>query len=499
MKEAKYYKEQADNSRKMGAHQDAINSYETAITIDPHYWQAHANIALVFSGLNNHHKSIYHTTTALKYSPSSAYPKLYDNLGNEYRKTKDYTKAIKYHNQAIALDSKLSSAYYNLGRTYNESGERTLAENSYQKAIQLNPNLYQAINNLALIKKEKGLYQDALELNRRAVHVAPNNADNHYNLALTLLILEKLDDGWGEYEWRLQKKSHVRPTYNNKLLWDGSALDSKSILLYAEQGFGDSIQFIRYVRELSEYDCTILVQCHHSLILLFSCIKEIDRLIREDETLPKCDYYFPLLSLPFMLNTSIHSIPTGIPYIQPNINQSALRISSHNKLKIGVVWAGNKEQSNNKFRSTTLLQLLPIISLTNFQFFSLQVGERSKDIISLNADDLITDLSKVIHDFNDTALLIEQLDLIITVDTSVAHLAGAMGKPTWVLLSYNPDWRYFLNRNDSPWYPTMRLFRQKILGNWDNVIAEIIQSLSSKTDSYLTHTASPLHTNDRKK
>ncbi|HIF60548.1 MAG TPA: hypothetical protein EYQ26_13810 [Rhodospirillales bacterium] len=283
--------------------------------------------------------------------------------------------------------------------------------------------------------------------------------------------------GWLNYESRWKKKNVEAKRRYPQPFWDGSSLVCKTLFLYPEQGVGDLIIFIRYVKVLSTKTTKIIVECPKSLHRLFSTIPEINVLVTKEDTLPDFDFYAPLLSLPGILNTTLQTIPVNIPYLFADDHIVSPIITQPKVLNIGIVWAGNPAHENDKNRSINLSFFLAITNIHNTQFYSLQVGDRRIDMYQEDFASQIIDLGKHLGDYAETATVINQLDLIITVDTSVAHLAGAMGKPVWVLLPFAPDWRWLLERDDSPWYPTMRLFRQQERGNWTTVFNEVYQAL----------------------
>jgi hypothetical protein len=256
-------------------------------------------------------------------------------------------------------------------------------------------------------------------------------------------------------------------------------------LLHAEQGLGDVIQFVRYIPYVAQLGTKVIIECHKELKSLLKNVEGIQQVISQGEELPSFDVHCPIASLPLIFNTIQDNIPTNIPYIyveSMSVNKWKNKLENDNsKLNIGLVWAGNPKHKNDRNRSIPLSGFLPLMKFTNITFYSLQKGTASEQSKNLPIRMKLVDLTKEINDFADTAALIENLDLVITVDTAVAHLTGALGKPVWVLLPFAPDWRWMLNREDSPWYPTIRLFRQPSLGDWDSVISRITKELQKET------------------
>ena len=264
------------------------------------------------------------------------------------------------------------------------------------------------------------------------------------------------------------------------MLWDGTPLDGKTILLFAEQGFGDTIQFIRYVEEVAKYSGNIIVECQKPLFRLLLNVPKIDRLIIKGDHVPNFNVCAPLLSIPYILGTTSASIPANTPYLFSNDNSVHLKNLQEKNKNVGIVWAGSPKHKNARNRSTQLSNFLPLASLPGVQLFSLQAGSRRADLKRIINETTIIDATSEINDYADTAAIIGQLDLIISVDTSVAHLAGPMGKPVWVLLPFAPDYRWLLDRGDSPWYPTMQLYRQRSPGNWSDIFDEIERLLRAE-------------------
>ncbi|NJM27421.1 MAG: glycosyltransferase family 9 protein [Pseudanabaena sp. RU_4_16] len=308
------------------------------------------------------------------------------------------------------------------------------------------------------------------------------------NLGLALLISGNYAEGLAEYEWRSQRSSLDKssPHFFPHPLWDGNDLQGRTLLVFGEQGFGDLIQFIRYIPQIKAragQNCKLIFDCQSSLNRLFSNICGL-HLAPRNMPLPKFDVRISLLSLPYLLGTTLETIPATVPYLSvaEDINLGAIQKISDRQaqLKVGLVWTSKQTHSTAPKRSCHLTSLLPLFDLQDIHFYGLQkeVSDADRQLISQQHLKL-TDLSDYLGDFADTAAIVNHLDLIITVDTSVAHLAGALGKPVWVLLPFAPDWRWLLDCEDSPWYPTMRLFRQTQIDNWESAIDRVAVALSS--------------------
>ena len=351
---------------------------------------------------------------------------------------------------------------------------------AYGRAIDINPGHVEAHVNLGAALHDLCRLKEAQESFRRALDIDPGYAAAHENLGITLLLDGQFKDGWAEYAWRSGQNVYLSgDRVLDRPFWDGSDLDGKTLFLFAGQGLGDAIQFFRYLPMVSNKGGDVILQCPASLIKLFEAAPAADgiQLVTEIGNAP-FDLQAPLHGLPGLFATTLDTIPANVPTLRPPGNTPpALVLESSGGLKVGLVWAGDPKHKNDANRSLGFERFQPLLDIKGVDFYSLQVGERGGDIRNNQAlgglEGKITDLGKSLSDFADTAAAVGQLDLVITVDTSVAHLAGALAKPVWTLLPWVPDWRWLLDRDDSPWYPTMRLFRQPAAGDWDAVFKDL--------------------------
>ena len=362
-----------------------------------------------------------------------------------------------------------------LGNIALSRNQFELARELISRAVRMNPNDPGYRMNLCVAIQRQGFVQEALGAYEELLRVYPDYAEAHYNYAQLLLLTGDFRGGWKEYEWRKKMPAMQSPYCNDvSRQWNGEPLNGRSVLVYAEQGLGDTIQFIRYVDLLVQLGGKVMVQCQASVRRLLSSMPGIDSLTAWGDPLPDHDVLASLMSLPYLLGTVLDNIPGQVPYLFPPKPRQSLDngISIDvAKKNVGIVWAGNPRHKNDHNRSVELSRFLPLIETPGIKWYSLQVGSRAGDLIATEGFDDVTDTSPMLKDFSDTATVIERLDLVITVDTSVAHLAGALDVPVWVLLPYDPDWRWLLGRADSPWYPSMRLFRQSAPGDWSGVFA----------------------------
>jgi hypothetical protein len=360
----------------------------------------------------------------------------------------------------------------------------------FDRALKLRPDSAATLNNVGNILHGQGRISEAAEVYRRALRIKPDYGLVHWNLGLMLLLQGELEQGWTEYEWRLQVKQFGPRTVFNRPQWDGGDLDGQRIVFHAEQGFGDVIQFARYLPEIARRGGRIVLACHTEMHRLMRSAGrtrgEVGSLVEDwvmpDAMLPAYDTHCPMMSLPKAMGTTLANIPLEmIPYIwtEPALQEQwRKRLEGVRDLKVGVAWAGRSTHPNDRNRSFALQTLAPLAGVKGVRLFSLQKGEPARQTKEAGFE--ITDWTEELEDFADTAAMVEQLDMVISADTSVVHLAAAMGKPTWVLLPFVPDWRWMMDREDSPWYPSMRLFRQPKIGDWQTPIARVVEALKSR-------------------
>jgi tetratricopeptide (TPR) repeat protein len=462
-----------------GGHYDyAIDCFQEAVRIKPDHTWAYYNLGNVCrdKGLTDEALACYQKV--LQLDPD--YAEAHINSGILFKIKGKYDEALKSYQRAIQLNPQSAEAYYNLGHFHMDKGRFDEALACFQKVIQLVPNNIDAYMNLGLLYRIKGLPYEALKCYQRAIELKPTDAEAHWNMSNVLLLTGDFRGGWEEYEWLWKTKDHVgrQRTYSQPL-WDGSDIAGKKILLYAEYGFGDTLQYIRYASYVRKRHGTVIVECQKELTSLLRNVEGVCKVVAQGELLPEFDMCFPLMRLPVVFNTSMENMPARIPYI--NADSALVERWKHkigdsgSQVKIGLAWSGGGLPLK---KSCSLEIFAPLAGLKRITFYSLQKGEPGKQAMNPPASMKIIDYTDEINEFSDTAALIENLDLVISVDTSVAHLAGALGKPVWVLLPFVPDWRWFLDREDSPWYPTMRLFRQSSLGEWSTVINRIAQELN---------------------
>ena len=459
---------------------DAEACYLKALSMNPNLCSAHINLGKIFQKKRNVEEAIQCYEKALKCDPDNA--EVHYNLGLLLDETGDVDEAIRCYRQAVQLEPGYFLAYHSLGNALHNKGLLEDAIVCHKKAIELSPEVPEFHYNLAVAFQEKCLLSESADSYRKAIQLNPEFAEAHLNISLIQLLSGNFEDGWKGYEWRWKVKSFKRPDFP-KPLWDGADIAGRTILIYAEQGLGDTIQFIRYILLVAQRGAKVIVECQKELASLLRSVEGVTLVIPRGEPLPEFDLQCPLLSLPMLFNTTLETIPANIPYIaaDPRLVQKwKAKVScDDSRLKIGLVWAGKPTYQRVRYRSYTLASFAPLAHLENATFFSLQKGSASEQAKHPPEGLRLIDYTREINDFADTAALVANLDLIIAVETSVAHLAGAMGKPVWALIPFIPDWRWLLNRSDSPWYPTMKLFRQRSYGEKESVIHQILEELAS--------------------
>jgi hypothetical protein len=334
----------------------------------------------------------------------------------------------------------------------------------------------EALTNLGTAFQAKNDLPAALANYRQAIALRPALPQAHFNEAVCLLLAGEMREGWQKYEYRWQCEQRKFKRSFTPPLWLGAdSLTGKTLLVYPEQGLGDTLQFVRYVPLLAARGATVLLEVQPRLHTLMNSLPGAKAVYARGEVLPDFDVHCPLLSLPLAFSTTLNDIPASVPYLQAPADKVAHwreRLGSSHAPRIGVVWSGGPYHKTDHLRSIPLEQFKAVLD-PNIRFFSLQKEVKEPDAVILAATPEITPLGEQIADFADTAAIIANLDLVISVDTAVAHLAGALGKPTWILLPFAPDWRWLLGRDDSPWYPSARLFRQTTPGDWDSVLQRV--------------------------
>jgi len=452
--------------------------YQQIIEDDPHNFDAWHLLGVLRLKQRNYAEGEIFIRRALEIKQEAT---AWNHLGNALQEQQQFSAALECYQQSLRLKPDYVTALNNMGNALRDQNQPQEAVLYYQKALAIKSDYVTALSNLGNALRDQNKIEEAMEYYHRAQHIDSTYDKAHWNEALALLVKGDFANGWKKYEYRW-KQEGLSPShhYVTRPMWHADIdLKGKSILVYAEQGLGDSLQFIRYLPLLAERGATIFFEVQAALKALLVDLPFLTGIYLPGEKLPDTDYQCPLLSLPLIFSTRIESIPAAIPYVYPDADKIAHweKILSGSAKKIGIVWSGAASHKNDRNRSIPLIDFKNILNQSCAEFISLQKEFRVADEAVLANFPALRILGPQIRDFADTAAIISLLDLVITVDTSVAHLAGAIGKPTWLLLPYAPDWRWLLNRDDSPWYPTMRLFRQPEIGDWGNVLERIAREL----------------------
>ena len=416
-----------------------------------------------------------------------------NNLGDIHFLQNDLDGAAALYQAALNTYPAFSEALSNLSAIRRLKGDLDGAILYSQKALAIRPDYPEALNDLGIALKDARRFEEAIVAYKEALRFLPDNAEIHKNLAIALLALGRFDAGWHEYEWRWKSKQ-LRSALRNyiKPQWQGETGEGRTILIHSEQGFGDTLQFCRYAPLVKEHGFHVVMAVPPSLKRVIQSLGGIDKVVTMGDALTPFDLHCPMMSLPAACHTTLETIPAKLPYLSPDPADLAkwgdrVAALANNALKVGLVWAGNSRAhspditARNQNRSIAPEVLAPLMDVPNVQFFSLQ-KEETRPPEAFHLIDWMVDCL----DFADTAALIMNLDLVISVDTAVAHLAGALGKPVWLLNRFNSCWRWLTNREDSPWYPSiLRIFNQKEMGNWDEVILRVSAALEERSSVYL--------------
>ncbi|NQY93943.1 MAG: tetratricopeptide repeat protein [Campylobacteraceae bacterium] len=395
----------------------------------------------------------------------------YYGIAIAYEKLTKYKKSIKFYKKTIHLNKSFIPAYNNLGNLYQSLNRYKKANKTYKKALKIDPHNNILLDNIATLYQNKDNYNKAIVYHKLALDQKKITPSMYYNYALALLMTGNLKLGFKYYEYRLHLTDNILRSLSSSTKWEGNRIKGKKLFIFTEQGFGDSIQFIRYISHIKQISKAIIIlKCPNVLLPLFENIKEIDYFIK-DSTVPNFDFFLPLMSSVFTLNNTLSYIPNKTPYLKYKKSNIAQVNKNTDLIRVGLAWRGNPENSNNKSRSIPLKEFKDLLSLHNCQFYSLQKDYSSQDVLEKYN---IIDLSKNFNDFNDTADYISNLDLIISIDSVIAHLSLALNKPTWVLLSEASDYRWSQQYPSSTWYPNAVIYKKNIQDkSWKKILGKI--------------------------
>jgi tetratricopeptide (TPR) repeat protein len=463
------------NSQRSG---EAVSSFDKAIALKPDYAEAYNNYGLVLQDLNRFDEALAQFDKAIALKPDDA--RIHKNRGAVLQDLKRLEESVRSYDLAIVLKPDYTDAFNNRGAVLNELTRLDEAIDSFGKALTLNPDYAEAYNNRGVALQDLGRLEEALADFDKALALRPEFSEASSNLAYCLLKIGRFERGWHLHEWR---KRVPKPVGNRTLprpLWLGREnISNATVFVHFEQGLGDTIQFSRYGKLLKERGATVVMSVQEPLYPLLKQMSPDIQVIKGSEVSSQFDYHCPMMSLPLAFGTTLRTIPCEQRYI---VADSALRKAWDERLppptrkRIGLVWRGNPIHRNDHNRSIALSSLAPLFGV-DAHWVSLQKELVPGDAAALAAFPRIVGIGTELRDFSDTAAVVDGLDLVIAVDTSIAHLAGAMGKPVWILLPFNADWRWLSNRDDSPWYPSAKLYRQADIGPWGGVVARVKAAL----------------------
>jgi tetratricopeptide (TPR) repeat protein len=515
--------------RAQGRTEDALRHLRRVVELEPASGEAHNDVGAMLLDMDRTAEAENCFRQALKFLPK--FPEAWLNLGRALRRLRRAPEAETCFRQvaelwpdsveaqedlgialsdqgrideafacfhhALRMAPERADTHYNIGHAMQLEGRFVEALEPLQHSLKLKPNFPEAWNNMGGCFLGQGVthcddadLDEAERCYKRAIELKPQYAEAHANLAVLHLLRGRFEDGWKEWEWRWRGKESMLHRYRRPL-WRGEPLDGKTILLHTEGGLGDTLQFFRYVRLLHDQGARVLLQCPKSLLLVLSGFPGVELLASDAQHVPDFDIHAPLMSVPGIVGTTSTSIPAAVPYVLADPERTAFwkhKLSSSHGLKVGIAWQGNPEYLGDKRRSVPLAYFEPLAQIPGVRLFSLQMGRGREQLEKVAADWSISDLGLP---FSETAAVMMNLDLIVTSDTVVAHLAGALARPTWLAVCYTPDWRWFLRRADSPWYPTMRLFRQPGPDQWTAVFESMAAHMHTLLNRTITNPIDP--------
>lgn len=467
--------------RQLGRRDEALRAYDAAILAKPDFAAVYCNLGVLLIELERYADATRALEAAIRLQPEM--PEAHANLGQALRRERRYDAAIAASRRAIELRPNYRDAYLNLAVAAYEIDALEDALLANERAAAIDPNCAQAYCNMATVLHAFGRYGEAIAACDRAIALRPDYAQAHANRAISLLLTGDFAQGWSDYPWtwRVPAKRGSYPYLDRFPLWDGAPFRGRHLLITREQGFGDALQMVRYLPAVKARGGTVALEVAPALAPLFAEFPGVDELrVVGDTAVPRedVDLHVPLLGLPRAFAAGAHSIPFEAPYLRADAARTERwrgRLGPAERLRIGFAWSGNPGHVDDRHRSCRLEDFARLGDVEGAAWYSLQKG-CDQELRSIGTM-AFEPLGSEIGDFADTAAIVSQLDLVIAVDTSIVHLAGAMGKPVWTLLAFVPDWRWLTAGEATPWYPTMRLFRQPRAGHWASVFTEVAREL----------------------
>jgi tetratricopeptide (TPR) repeat protein len=457
-------------------HQAALASFDRALALKPDHVQALNNRGLTLAALGRGAEALASWDAALAADPDHV--EALHSRGNALYRLKRLDAALADYDRVLRLAPGNVDVLNNRGGALAELGRLDEAYESYDRAQAVNPGVPEILINKGHICADRHQFDEALSCYAEAAELPTLRPEAEFCASLVRLRLGQFARGWRDYEWRWQQASWA-PQRRDFVapLWLGQQpLADRTILLHAEQGFGDTLQFVRYAKLVAALGATVLLEVQAPLKSLLSGIEGIAQIFARGEPLPRFDLHCPLMSLPLAARTTLDNVPAVVPYVfaaADRVAQWSARLGEPRSLRVGVVWAGSAVHKNNHNRSIAFDRFRSLLSAPDIEFVSLQNELGAAEVATLARHSNVIPLGGELRDFADTAAVVSLLDLVVSADTALVHLAGALGRPVWVLLPFSPDFRWLLDRQDSPWYPTARLFRQPRFGDWESVLARV--------------------------
>jgi len=458
----------------------ALASYQRAVAAKPNFPEAHFNLGTLLQRARMLPEARDAYQEAIRWRPN--YAAAHNNLGNVLRELRELDAAIECYDKSLEFDPQNAQTLINLGSAWHERGSLEKALACYDQAMQFNSASSEVYNNLGTALRDMDREAEALAAFERSIELDPNVAEPHYNRGLMLLARERFAEGWPEFAWRQSCKNYPRREFSQPQ-WQGEPLRGGTLLVHAEQGFGDSIQFVRLLSQVRERAGRVVLEVQPQLVPLLAQSGFVEALPGRGDT-PPADAHVPLLDLAAIFVQSTADV-SGEPYLKADaarFEKWRKRLEEVPGFKVGIAWQGNRDYVTDRWRSIPLAQFAPLAKITGVSVVSLQKGYGAEQLAEFREAWPVLDLAMELDNeggaFLDTAAAMQSLDLVVTSDTSIAHLAGALGVPVWVALPLVPDWRWFRERADSPWYASMRLFRQHTAGDWNDVFARIAAALA---------------------
>ena len=468
--------------QQLGRFDEALKSYERALVVRPDYAEALNNRGITLGDLKRFDEALESYERALAIRPDFA--EAFNNRGNTHEELRRFGEALESYEQALAIKPDFAEALNNCGNVLHALGRFAEALESYDRALAIRPGYAEALDNRGNSLQELRRFDEAMECHRQALSVRPYFPSFQVNQAHLLLLTGNFAEGWQGYEWRRRMDGWiVRSRSLSGMEWRKDGLAPGRLLLYSEQGLGDTIQFSRFACVVAARGAEVFLEVQSSLGGLPSCLENV-KVIRNGETLPRHDAHLPLMSLPQVLKVTPATMAASAPYLSADparVEAWASRLPS-GRFRVGIVWQGKPNADVDRGRSIPLRCFAPLCRIPGLTLISLQKHDGVEQLADLPAgmkvETLGADFDRGPDAFVDCAAVMMNLDLVISSDTAAAHLAGALGRPVWIVLRHVPDWRWMTDRDDSPWYPSARLFRQTRRGDWDEVFERIVDELA---------------------